>query len=81
MFEVSSKVARHAWRDHPAGPIEPDWEQQPDRLGVTPERRAEVRDLLALRLDSNRNAVYKTLFDARRKLRASLTTDGHALED
>jgi RNA polymerase sigma-70 factor (ECF subfamily) len=34
-------------------------------------------DVLALRLDSNRNAVYKTLFDARRKLRQSLAAAGH----
>jgi RNA polymerase sigma-70 factor, ECF subfamily len=37
-------------------------------------------DVLALQLGSNRNAVYKNLFDARRKLRASLAAAGHALE-
>ena len=36
-------------------------------------------DVLALRLDSNRNAIYKNLFDARRKLRASLAAAGHPL--
>jgi RNA polymerase sigma-70 factor, ECF subfamily len=33
-------------------------------------------DALAVRLGSNRNAIYKTMFDARRRLRASLVTAG-----
>jgi RNA polymerase sigma-70 factor (ECF subfamily) len=36
-------------------------------------------DALVHELRSNRNAVYKTLFDARRKLRASLAAAGHPL--
>jgi RNA polymerase sigma-70 factor (ECF subfamily) len=38
-------------------------------------------DVLALQLDSNRNALYKNLFDARRKLRTSLTAAGYPLSD
>jgi RNA polymerase sigma-70 factor, ECF subfamily len=34
-------------------------------------------DAVALALGSNRNAIYKTLFDARRKLRAGLAANGH----
>jgi RNA polymerase sigma-70 factor, ECF subfamily len=34
-------------------------------------------DAVALELGSNRNAIYKSLFDARRKLRASLAANGH----
>jgi len=34
-------------------------------------------DVLAERLDSNRNALYKTLHDARARLRAHLTAQGH----
>lgn len=34
-------------------------------------------DALVAELDSNRNAIYKTLFDARRKLRAHLETHGY----
>jgi RNA polymerase sigma-70 factor (ECF subfamily) len=37
-------------------------------------------DVLAERLDSTRGALYKTLHDARRKLRAELATAGHDLE-
>jgi RNA polymerase sigma-70 factor (ECF subfamily) len=38
-------------------------------------------DVLALQLGSNRNAVYKALFDARRKLRACLAAAGHPLAE
>jgi RNA polymerase sigma-70 factor (ECF subfamily) len=38
-------------------------------------------DALALHLGSNRNAIYKNLFDARRRLRASLAAAGHPLSD
>ena len=34
-------------------------------------------DALAIRLGSSRNAIYKTMFDARRKLRAVLVAKGH----
>ena len=37
-------------------------------------------DVLALQLGSNRNAVYKNLFDARRALRTSLAAAGHPVE-
>jgi len=111
VFEVSSKLARHAWRHHP--PSAEDWERLPDSLTPRPGEQAERReqlaalaraiehdltdrqrevfvavalnevpiDVLALRLDSNRNAVYKNLFDARRRLRASLAAAGHPVEE
>jgi RNA polymerase sigma-70 factor, ECF subfamily len=34
-------------------------------------------DAVAVRLGSNRNAVYKMMFDARRKLRAALAANGY----
>lgn len=34
-------------------------------------------DALVVRLGSNRNAIYKTMFDARRKLRAALVANGY----
>jgi RNA polymerase sigma-70 factor, ECF subfamily len=33
-------------------------------------------DVLVIELDTNRNAIYKTMFDARRKLRATLVVEG-----
>jgi RNA polymerase sigma-70 factor (ECF subfamily) len=37
-------------------------------------------DVLAERLDTTRGALYKTLHDARRKLRAGLAAAGHLEE-
>jgi RNA polymerase sigma-70 factor (ECF subfamily) len=110
IFEVSAKVARHQWRDRPAGG-EARWEAVPDAFTPGPEQSAEEREVLAILaraiaeeltdrqrrvfvaialnevsidvvatgLDTNRNAVYKNLFDARRKLRAALAGAGHEL--
>ena len=38
-------------------------------------------DVLVEQLGSNRNAIYKTLFDARRKLRVALAANGHLDDD
>jgi RNA polymerase sigma-70 factor (ECF subfamily) len=38
-------------------------------------------DALAVKLGSSRNALYKTMFDARRKLRASLVANGYLHEN
>ena len=38
-------------------------------------------DALAVKLGTTRNAIYKTLFDARRKLRASLVANGYLMRD
>ena len=38
-------------------------------------------DTLVIELGSNRNAIYKTLFDARRKLRAALAANGYMGDD
>jgi RNA polymerase sigma-70 factor (ECF subfamily) len=56
-------------------------------IGELTERQREVFvavalndvsiDLVALQLDSNRNAVYKNPFDARRKLGTSLADTGY----
>jgi RNA polymerase sigma-70 factor, ECF subfamily len=108
VFEVSSKVARHAWRRQPPRPGELEWDGLPDALSPTPDARLEERerlaalsaaigdlterqrevfvaialndvsiDVLALQLGTNRNAIYKNLFDARRNLRASMAAVGH----
>jgi RNA polymerase sigma-70 factor, ECF subfamily len=113
IFEVSTKINRHAWR-HPTVTMEDeDWDRLPGRFGFDPGEQSEWGELLAaLRravdrdltvhqrrvfvalvlngtpLDvvvaeagSNRNAIYKTLFDARRKLRTSLVTNGYLESD
>jgi RNA polymerase sigma-70 factor (ECF subfamily) len=108
MFEVSDKVARHAWRRQPPSSHELAFEQLPDSrasrpgerleqqeqlkalsgaIGELTERQREVFvaialndvpiDLLAIRLGTNRNAIYKNLFDARRNLRAGMAAAGY----
>ena len=99
MLEVSSKLGRHYWRQHPPEHLEAeDWDRLPDRLGAGPGEDAEQAELvkavrqavdetltehqrrlfvavvlnevpldaLVVRLGTNRNAVYKAIFDARR---------------
>jgi RNA polymerase sigma-70 factor (ECF subfamily) len=113
IFEVSSKLARHAWQRHPPSREDLELAEFPDRLAPPPSEHAERReqldvlrraveedltprqrevfvaialndvpiDVLALELDSNRNAIYKNLFDARRKLRERLAAAGYPLAE
>ncbi len=113
VFEVSSKLARHAWHRHPPSAGDLSWAHAADKLTAEPGERAERReqlatlsdairdaltprqrevfvaialndvpiDVLALQLASNRNAIYKNLFDARVRLRRSLAAAGHPLDD
>ena len=112
VFEVSGKVARHAWRRQPPSATELTFEQWPDALAPRPADRLEQReqlealagaigalterqrevfvaialndvpiDVLAITLGSNRNAIYKNLFDARRRLRADLAEAGHPVDE
>ncbi|WP_371778049.1 sigma-70 family RNA polymerase sigma factor [Streptosporangium subroseum] len=109
IFEVSTKVGRHFWRN-PSVPLDAeDWDRLPGRFGFEPAQEFEWRDLLSVlrravddeltdrqrrifvaivlngvpldalvaELASNRNAIYKTLFDARRKLRTVLAANGY----
>lgn len=110
IFEVSGKVARHAWRQLPPSREEPSLEQLPDALAPRPGDRAAQReqlealsaaigeltarqrevfvaialndvpiDVLAIQLRTNRNAIYKNLFDARRNLRVAMAAAGHPI--
>jgi RNA polymerase sigma-70 factor (ECF subfamily) len=106
IFEVSGKVARHAWRRQPPSGSDLEFDRLPDTLAADPGEQAEMHevlaalkrgiaeltqrqrevfvaialnevpiDVLALELGSNRNAIYKNLFDARRKLKAVLAQE------
>jgi RNA polymerase sigma-70 factor (ECF subfamily) len=112
IFEVSSKLARHAWHRSPPSHDELELAELPDTLAARPSEQVERQeqlvilghaigdltprqrevfvavalndvpiDVLALELGSNRNAIYKNLFDARRKLRESLAAAGYPLAD
>jgi RNA polymerase sigma-70 factor, ECF subfamily len=108
IFEVSAKVARHAWRRHGHDVAQLKWDELPDRVALRPEERLEQRaqldalsraigelsdrqrevfvavalndvpiDVLAVKFASSRNAIYKNLFDARRRLQALMAAAGH----
>jgi RNA polymerase sigma-70 factor (ECF subfamily) len=109
IFEVSTRLRRHAWRHRAVETDAAVWSQLPDRapsalrtmenheLTVALQRAVRERlterqrtvfqaatideipiDVLAERYGSSRGAIYKTLHDARRKLRDALTADGFA---
>jgi RNA polymerase sigma-70 factor, ECF subfamily len=113
VLEVSSKLGRHYWRQHPVEILETEsWDWLPDRLGTDPGKHAEQTELVkAVRqavdetlteyqrrlfvavvlnevpldamvtcLGTNRNAIYKAIFDARRKIRAFLVENGYLEE-
>jgi RNA polymerase sigma-70 factor (ECF subfamily) len=107
IFEVSAKVARHAWQRQPPGADEFEVDLLADHRSPHPGQQLEQRlqlevlaraitelterqravfvavalnhmsiDVVALELGTNRNAVYKNLFDARRSLRRQLAGAG-----
>jgi RNA polymerase sigma-70 factor, ECF subfamily len=110
LYEAAVKLRRRKWQGREL-PLEPeDWTLFSD-TGPTPEREAELRelmgevkqgmegltshqrtvlvavalngvpiDVLAERLDTTRGALYKTLHDARTKLRRHLSCRGLAIE-
>jgi len=72
------------WRDvvvalHQA--IDDELTEHQRRIFVAIVLDATPLDALVVELGSSRNAIYKTLFDARRKLRASLVTNGYLDDD
>jgi RNA polymerase sigma-70 factor (ECF subfamily) len=112
VFEVSAKVARHAWQRQPPGPDEFEVDLLADHRSPRPDQQLEQRqqlevlaraigelterqravfvavalndvsiDVVALELGTNRNALYKNLFDARRSLRHQLAAAGLPVTD
>ena len=74
--EVEQRELLHAVEDGIATALTPHQRQVLVALAVN----GVPIDVLADRLDSTRGALYKTLHDARRKLRRHLEECGHALE-
>jgi len=108
IFEASTRLRRHAWRERRVEPDETVWDRLPDaappalqRLEndqlisalhhavnehLTERQRLVFQsaaledvpiDVLAERLGTSRGAIYKTLHDARGKLRRALIEAGH----
>jgi RNA polymerase sigma-70 factor, ECF subfamily len=113
ILEVSSKLGRHYWRQHPTASLDgEDWDRLPARFGIDPGEHVEHGEMIAalrvaidktltahqrrlfvavvlngvpldavvVRTGVNRNAVYKAVFDARRKIRAFLVANGYLQE-
>jgi RNA polymerase sigma-70 factor, ECF subfamily len=103
MFEISTRLRRHAWRHRRIEPDERVWDRLADsappmltrlehtetleclkraiREDLTDRQRMVFQaavldevpiDVLAERLDSSRGAIYKTLHDARTRLRGAI---------
>ncbi|HMI69973.1 MAG TPA: hypothetical protein VK510_08260, partial [Solirubrobacteraceae bacterium] len=64
IFEVSSKVARHAWHHHPPSAEDLTWDQLPDTLAVRSGDQAERREQLA----TLTNAIGKDLTPRQREV-------------
>ncbi|MEP6697204.1 MAG: sigma-70 family RNA polymerase sigma factor [Pseudonocardiales bacterium] len=67
------------WRDLVAGvrqAVEQELTERQRRVFVAIMVGGMPLDVLAAQIGANRNAVYKTMFDARRKIRAALVADG-----
>lgn len=108
MFELSTRLRRHAWRQRRVETDETVWDRLPDaappalqtvlddelrtavQRGVRDQLTARQRlvfqaavldevpiDVLAERLSSSRGAIYKSLHDARSKLRRTLADEGY----
>lgn len=108
IFEISTRLRRHSWRQRQVATDDAIWERLPDRAppAINAIQDAELRgailravredltekqrrvfqsavldevpiDVLAERLGSTRGAIYKTLHDARARLRQSLAATGH----
>jgi RNA polymerase sigma-70 factor (ECF subfamily) len=72
------------WRDVVAAlrqAIDDELSEHQRRIFVAIVLDGTPLDALVIELRSSRNAIYKTLFDARRKLRASLVTNGYLDDD
>ena len=111
IYETSSRLRRHAWRQQKVEMDDTIWDRLPDtalaplqrlerdQLMAALERAIRERlterqrmifqsvtandvpiDVLAERLASTRGAIYKTLHDARRKLRQALIEAGYGEE-
>jgi RNA polymerase sigma-70 factor, ECF subfamily len=109
IFETSTRLRRHAWRQKKVEPDETIWDRLADSAPTIHQRMENDQvmtalhraidehlterqrlifqaaamddvpiDVIAERLETSRGAIYKTLHDARAKLRRVLTDAGHA---
>ncbi|MGI9005568.1 MAG: RNA polymerase sigma factor [Streptosporangiaceae bacterium] len=68
------------WRDLAAAlrrAVEAELTERQRQIFVAVVLNGVPLDALVVRYDTNRNAIYKVMFEARRKLRAALAADGY----
>ena len=63
------------------GPVDEELTARQRRVFVALVLTGVPLDALVIELASSRNAIYKTMFDARRKLRAALAANGYLHDD
>jgi RNA polymerase sigma-70 factor (ECF subfamily) len=77
---VSTPRRNRGWRDLLAAlrrAVDTELTPRQREVFVAVSLNGVPADALAIELGSNRNALYKMMFDARRKLRAVLVADGY----
>lgn len=76
-MDPADQIQRQGLVDAVREAVETDLTERQRQVFVAIVLQGMPLDALALQLGSNRNAIYKTMFDARRKLRAALVANGY----
>ncbi len=72
MFEVSTKMGRHFWRNRPASMDEGSWEELADPLAVSPDQHSEHRELFV----ALRRAIDEDLTHLQRRVFVAVALNG-----
>jgi len=77
VLEVSSKLGRHYWRQHPAASLDAeDWDRMPDRFGMDPGEQAAQAEMIT----AIRHAVDQELTARQRRLFVAVVLNGIPLD-
>ena len=77
VLEVSSKLGRHYWRQHPAAILDAeDWDRLPDRFGIDPGEQAARAEMIT----AIRHAVDQELTARQRRLFVAVVLNGIPLD-
>ncbi len=72
MFEVSTKMGRHFWRNRPASMDEGSWEELADPVAVSPDQHSEHRELFV----ALRRAIDEDLTHLQRRVFVAVALNG-----
>src|SRR3984957_16313778 len=77
VLEVSAKLGRHFWRQHPAASLDAeDWDRLPDRFGIDPGEHAARAEMIT----AIRHAVDQELTARQRRLFVAVVLNGIPLD-